>query len=214
MSKKLVIVESPAKCAKIQGYLGSGYIVKASFGHIRNIDKKKGLKAIDIVNGYKPSFAIINEKRKYIKDLKIQSGKCSEVIIATDLDREGEGIGFHIAKILKLDINTTKRIVFNEITKKAIQKAAENPRLLDNNLINAQQARQILDYLIGFDISPILWQHVRNKISAGRCQSPALSLISDREETINNHTANSYFKIDSDFNIPDTDIKYDGTFDS
>ena len=149
MKKILVIVESPAKCKKIQGFLGPEYIVKASFGHICNIDKKKGLSAIDIANNYTPKYAIISEKMKYIKDLKKYSKNAKEVIIASDLDREGEAIGYHLVNILKLDLDTTKRIVFNEITKSAITNAVNNPLRLNMNLIYAQQARQILDYLIG-----------------------------------------------------------------
>ena len=198
-TKILVIVESPAKCSKIQSYLGPGFIVKASFGHIRNLDKKKGLHAIEISNNYKPNYAIITEKKKYIKELQKYSKQCSEIIIASDLDREGEAIGYHLVKVLKLDMDKTKRIVFNEITKKAINDAVNNPRLLDKNLIYAQQARQILDYVIGFDISPVLWKHVKNHLSAGRCQSPALNLICDREKEINDFKTNTYFDLEGNF---------------
>ena len=202
--KILVIVESPAKCKKIQGILGSKYIVKASFGHIRNIDKKKGLSAIDINNNYKPKYTIIHGKRKYVKELQKYKKKCKEVIIAADLDREGEAIGYHLVDILKLDILTTKRIVFNEITKSAIQLAIKNPKVLDQNLINAQKARQILDFMIGFDISPILWKHVRNHSSAGRCQSPALKLLCDKELQLKNFKEYGYFHIEGIFkNIND-----------
>jgi len=185
--KILVIVESPAKCSKIQSYLGNEYIVKASFGHIRNLDKKKGMKAIDINNNFSPSFTLIDEKKKYIKDLQDNAKKASEVIIASDLDREGEAIGYHLLIVLKLDINKTKRIIFNEITKKALEEAIKNPRKLDMNLIYAAQARQILDYIIGFDISPILWKHIKNNISVGRCQSPGLKIIYDKEKEIKNN---------------------------
>ena len=193
--KILVIVESPAKCGKIQSYLGNEYIVKASFGHIRNLDKKKGIKAIDVDNNFNPSFILINEKKKYIKDLQDCAKKASEVIIASDLDREGEAIGYHLVIVLKLDINKTKRIIFNEITKKAIEEAIKNPRKLDMNLIYAAQARQILDYIIGFDISPILWKYVKNNLSVGRCQSPGLKMIYEKEEEINNFISNNYFNL-------------------
>lgn len=200
MNKKiLVIVESPAKCKKIQGFLGPNYIVKASFGHIRNIDKSKGLSAINIKNNYNPTYSIINEKKKYITDLKKHVKKVSEVIIASDLDREGEAIGYHIINVLKLDINNTKRIVFNEITKSAIQKAVQNPRFIDMNLFYAQQARQILDFLIGYDISPVLWKYVKNKISAGRCQSPALKLICEKEMDILKFNSQTYFDLSGVF---------------
>lgn len=201
MKKILVIVESPAKCKKIQGFLGPEYIVKASFGHICNIDKKKGLSAIDIANNYTPKYAIISEKMKYIKDLKKYSKNAKEVIIASDLDREGEAIGYHLVNILKLDLDTTKRIVFNEITKSAITNAVNNPLRLNMNLIYAQQARQILDYLIGFDISPVLWKHVKNKISAGRCQSPALKLICEKEQEIQDFSSQTYFNLSGEFKI-------------
>lgn len=204
----LVIVESPAKCSKIQNYLGNNYIVKASFGHIRNIDKKKGINAIEINNNFNPIFSIINEKKKYIKILQDCAKKASEVIIASDLDREGEAIGYHLVEVLKLDIKKTKRIVFNEITQKAIQNAINNPRNLDMNLIYAAQARQILDYIIGFDISPILWKYVRNNLSAGRCQSPGLKLICEKETEVNNFISNTYFDLDGKFNNCD-DILFD-----
>ena len=136
MEKKiLVIVESPAKCKKIQGYLGPNYIVKASFGHIRNLDRKKGINAVDVDNGFKPHYAIIKEKRKCIQNLKKVAKNCKEIIIASDLDREGEAIGFHLVKVLNLSLDSTKRIVFNEITKSAIQNAVENSRFLDSTIL-------------------------------------------------------------------------------
>ena len=201
MSKILVIVESPAKCSKIQKFLGTNYVVKASFGHIRNLDKKKGLGAIDVSNNFKPKFVNIVEKRKYINDLKLWKKKCSEVIIASDLDREGEAIGYHLIDILKLDINSTKRIVFNEITKKAIKKAVSAPKLIDMNLVNSQQSRQILDYLIGFELSPLLKKKNSKGswLSAGRCQSPALRLIYDRYQTIQSFQSSNYYELSGDF---------------
>ena len=190
--KTLVIVESPAKCSKIQNYLGPGYHVKASFGHICNLDTKKGLDAIDINNHYKPSYINIKEKKKYIDDLKKHANNSDEVIIASDLDREGEAIGYHICRVLKLDINKTKRIVFNEITKKAIQQAVKDYRQIDMNLVNAQQARQVLDFIIGFDISPVLWKYIKSGISAGRCQTPALRLVDEKEQAISNFQSTNF----------------------
>ena len=210
MSKSLVIIESPAKCGKIQKYLGNQYIVKASFGHIRNLNKKKGIKAINIENNFKPSYSIIPCKQKYIKELKKHAKKCKEVIIATDLDREGEAIGYHIAKVLNLNLKTTKRIVYKEISKIALQNAIKNPRLLDINLINAQQARLILDYIIGFEISPVLWKYIRNHLSAGRCQSPALRLICDKNHEITNFNSKTYYDISGTFGCNDN-IKYEAT---
>lgn len=199
--KTLVIVESPAKCSKIQSYLGSGYIVKASFGHICNLDTKKGLDAVDINNHYKPKFINIKEKKKYIDDLKKNAQKCDEVIIASDLDREGEAIGYHVCRVLKLDIKKTKRIVFNEITKKAIQQAVKDYRHIDMNLVNAQQARQILDFVIGFDISPVLWKYIKSGISAGRCQTPALRLVNEKEEAIDKFQSTNFFDLQGKFTM-------------
>lgn len=213
MSKILVIVESPAKCSKIQKFLGNNYIVKASFGHIRNLDKKKGLKAINISNNFEPKFCIISEKNKYIRELKKCKSKCSEVIIASDLDREGEAIGYHLIDVLKLNINNTKRIVFNEITKKAITEAVKNPKMINMKLVNAQLSRQILDYLIGFEISPLLWHHVKKKnntgswLSAGRCQSPALRIIYDRHNNIKNFKSSNYYEISGEF-VNDKNINF------
>lgn len=198
-NKILVIVESPAKCKKIQKFLGNNYLVMASYGHIRNLNTKLGMKAIDVSNNFKPKFSIIKNKLKRINELKKCAKNCKEVIIASDLDREGEAIGYHLAHILKLKLDSTKRIVFNEITKKAITQAIQNPRTLDLKLIDAQQARQILDYMIGFEISPILWKYVRSKLSAGRCQSVSLSLIYDKEKEIESFKNRTYFNLNGKF---------------
>mgnify|MGYP001500676123 FL=1 len=183
---KLVIVESPAKCKKIQSYLGEGYKCIASFGHITNI--KNGLKDIDIQNGFTPKFSLLENKSKNINVLKKQIQKSREVILATDDDREGEAIAWHICKEFNLPLNSTKRIIFNEITKPALKHAIENPKLVDLNKVNAQQARQVLDLLVGFTISPILWKHITRKkqLSAGRCQTPALRIIYDNDIDIKN----------------------------
>ena len=197
----LVIVESPAKCSKIQKYLGPNYIVKASFGHICNLNKKKGIKAIDITNNFNPNYINIREKAKVIASLQSISKKCSDVIIASDLDREGEAIGYHLVRILGLDILTTKRIVFNEISKKAIVKAVQNYTYLDLNKIHSQQARQIIDYLIGFSISPLLWKYVTNKLSAGRCQSAALLLLYNKYKTFNEYIESCSYNVKADFKL-------------
>ena len=171
--KYLVIVESPAKTQKILGFLKSlkehDFIVDASYGHIRYF--KDGLKSIDIKNNFNPTYGNLKNKLKVIKKLKSLAQKVDEVVIATDRDREGEAIGYHLIKILKLDINNTKRICFNEITKKAIIDAFNKPIKLNMDLFYAQQARSVLDLLIGFKISPLLWSNIQPKLSAGRCQS-------------------------------------------
>jgi len=191
----LVIVESPAKCKKIQSYLGSNYIVRASYGHICNLDVRKGIKAIDIQHQFTPHYANSKDKANIIKQLKVLSKKCSEVIIASDLDREGEAIGYHLVRILGLDIQKTKRIIFNEISKKAILESVANYTYLDMNKIHAQQTRQIIDYLIGFSISPLLWKHVMNKLSAGRCQSATLLLLYSKYSEFNNYKEVCHFNL-------------------
>ena len=181
----LVIVESPAKCAKIEKFLGPGYKVLASFGHITKIN---GLKDIDFDNNFKPTYSIIDSKKNNILKLKNAINNSNKVIIATDDDREGEVIGYHLCKVFNLPIETTPRIIFNEITQSAIQYAIENPSLLNMNLVNAAIARQILDIIVGFTISPILWKNItrnsKDGLSAGRCQSPALRLVYDNEQDI------------------------------
>lgn len=180
MPTSLVIVESPAKCKKIESYLGPGYKVIASFGHLRNIS---GLEAIDINNNFNTKYSVINEdlKLKQIEKIRSEIAKSSEVIIATDDDREGEAIGWHICDLFNLSITNTKRIIFHEITESAIQSAISHPKRINMNLVQAQQARQILDLLVGFTISPILWNCVSKThyscLSAGRCQTPALRIV-------------------------------------
>jgi len=180
MPSSLVIVESPAKCKKIEDYLGPGYKVMASFGHLRNIS---GLEAIDINNNFNTKYSVINEplKLKQIEKIRSEIAKSDDVIIATDDDREGEAIGWHICDLFGLSINNTKRIIFHEITESAIQSAISHPKRINLNLVQAQQARQILDLFVGFTISPILWNCVSKTydsgLSAGRCQTPALRLV-------------------------------------
>ena len=203
--KYLVIVESPAKITKIEGYLNKNkkdtFIVKASYGHIAYF--KNGLKSIDINNNFTPTYAILKDKKKVVQDIKqtIKKQSIDEVIIATDLDREGEAIGYHIAEALKLNKLNTKRIVFNEITEDAIIKSIKTPGVINMDLFYSQQARSIIDILIGFKISPVLWKHIKPKISAGRCQTPALKLIYERNIDINNFKAENYFNINALINI-------------
>ena len=183
----LVIVESPAKCKKIESYLGPGYKCIASFGHIREI--ANGLKSIDVKNNYDVVFKTIAKKGKYIKPLREAIKKATEVVLATDDDREGEAIAWHICKTFNLPIKSTKRIIFHEITKPAIKNAIANPIRINMNTVNAQLARQVLDLLVGFTISPILWKHIsrntQGSLSAGRCQTPALRLVYEQQKLIN-----------------------------
>ncbi len=203
MSKTLVIVESPAKCKKIESYLGSGYKCIASFGHIRNLNS---LDQINIANSYKVKFINDKNKSKQIKLIKDEYEKCKKVIIATDDDREGEAIGWHICEILKINPTTTPRIIFHEITRPALTHAVNNPTTLNMNVINAQLTRQILDLFVGYKISPLLWKVISGKgLSAGRCQTPALRLIYDNQKLIDNqpgtlvYDTTGYF---TKFNLP------------
>ena len=174
LRKTIVIVESPAKCGKIEEYLGPGYKCIASYGHLRELNS---LKNID--ENFLPTYTIVEKKRQQIDKIKKAILGANDVILALDGDREGEKIAYCIAQIFNLDIKTTKRITFNEITKTAIQNAIQNPRTIDMDLVNAQQARQIIDLLVGFKISPMLWSHFNAgaSLSAGRCQTPALRVI-------------------------------------
>jgi DNA topoisomerase-1 len=199
MAKNLLIVESPAKAKTIEKILGTDFIVKSSFGHIRDLEK--GNKGIDIENNFEPSYVVSPEKVKVVRELKEQVKKSSEVWLATDEDREGEAISWHLCQELKLDVKTTKRIVFSEITKPAILKAVSNPRLVDVNLVNAQQARRILDRIVGFELSEVLWRKVKNKLSAGRVQSVAVKLIVEREREIQNFNSSPFFKVIALFNV-------------
>ena len=188
LSTTLVIVESPSKCKKIEEYLGPGYKCIASYGHLRELSS---LKNIDFENNFEPTYTIIDNdiKKKQIEILRKEIKKAGEVILATDNDFEGEKISFCLAQIFNLDINKTKRITFNEITESAIQQAIKNPRTIDMNIVYAQQARQILDLLVGFQVSPMLWKYIskktENSLSAGRCQTPALRLVYDNQKEIN-----------------------------
>ena len=196
MSRNLVIVESPAKAKTIQGFLGNDFIVQSSFGHIRDLPSK-GM-SIDIDNGFKPIYEIPSDKKKIVSELKKLSKK-TEVWLATDEDREGEAIAWHLANVLSLDPKKSKRIVFHEITKTAISHAIDNPRTIDLNLVNAQQARRVLDRIVGYELSPVLWKKIKTGLSAGRVQSVAVRLIVEREREITDWTSEKKFKVSSTF---------------
>lgn len=197
MSKNLVIVESPAKAKTIEGYLGKDFTVKSSFGHVRDL-ASKGL-AIDIENDFKPDYEVSSDKKQIVSELK-KLAKAAEVVwLATDEDREGEAISWHLYETLGLEKKETKRITFNEITKTAILKAIENPRQINKPLVDAQQARRVLDRLVGFELSPVLWKKVRPSLSAGRVQSVAVRLIVEREKEIMQFNPESYFRVNGNF---------------
>ncbi|WP_268033877.1 type I DNA topoisomerase [Algoriphagus sp. PAP.12] len=197
MSKNLVIVESPAKAKTIEGYLGKDFKVASSYGHVR--DLPKGDKAIDIKNRFKPTYEVTPDKKEVIKNLKNLAKDAETIYLASDDDREGEAISWHLKEVLKLKDDNTRRIVFREITKNAITKAIENPRGIDIDLVNAQQARRILDRLVGFELSPILWKKIKTGLSAGRVQSVAVRLIVDREREIEAHNAKSSYRVTAQF---------------
>jgi DNA topoisomerase I len=207
MAKNLLIVESPAKAKTIEKILGKDFEVKSCFGHIRDLEKAE--MGIDVNNNFTPRYIVPPEKEKVVRDLKALAKKSGEVWLATDEDREGEAISWHLCEVLGLDPKTTKRIVFHEITKPAIQKAVQNPRLLDMNLVMAQQARRVLDRIVGFELSPVLWRKMsmRNNLSAGRVQSVAVRLIAEREREINAFTPVSTFKIEALFTAKDVTDK-------
>lgn len=209
---KVIIVESPAKCKKIEGYLGSDYICIATYGHLRELNN---LKNIDIHNNFKPTFNIIEKKKQQINKIK-HAIKNREVYLATDDDREGEAIAWHLCDIFKLNINTTKRIIFHEITKTAILHAVNNPKRLNMNLVCAQQSRQILDLLVGFMISPMLWKHITRKsakgLSAGRCQTPALKIVYDNHKDIENSKKELIYKVYGVFTKLNIEYELNNTF--
>jgi DNA topoisomerase-1 len=192
-SRHLVIVESPAKAKTIEKFLGKDYSVKSSFGHIRDLPKK-GM-SIDIAKNFEPTYQISDDKKKIVSELKSAAKKADGVWLASDEDREGEAIAWHLCEALGLDAKKTKRIVFHEITKTAIEEAVKNPRTVNRNLVDAQQARRILDRLVGYELSPVLWKKVRPGLSAGRVQSVAVRLIVEREREIAAHSAESLYKI-------------------
>jgi len=205
MSKNLVIVESPAKAKTIEGYLGKDFKVVSSYGHVR--DLPKGDKAIDFDNNFEPTYEVTADKKEVIKQLRKLSKEAELIYLASDDDREGEAISWHLKEALKLDPAHTKRIVFREITKSAIQKALNNPREIDIDLVNAQQARRILDRIVGYELSPVLWRKVAPKLSAGRVQSVAVRLVVEREREIDRFSAESSFKVSAFFDLDGRTLK-------
>lgn len=203
MAKNLLIVESPAKAKTIESILGKDFEVKSCFGHIRDLEKND--MGIDVNNNFEPKYIISPEKTKVVNELKSLAKKSKEVWLASDEDREGESISWHLAEVLKLDPSITKRIVFHEITKPAIEKAVKNPRTIDMNLVNSQQARRVVDRLVGFELSPVLWRKIGMKggLSAGRVQSVAVKLIVEREREINQFKAESSFKVEANLAASD-----------
>ena len=197
MAKNLVIVESPAKAKTIEGYLGKDYVVKSSFGHVRDLPKK-GL-SIDLENNFHPNYEVSTDKKQLVSELKKLAAAADTVWLATDEDREGEAISWHLFEALNLEKKDTKRITFNEITKAAILKAIENPRKINKELVDAQQARRVLDRIVGFELSPVLWKKVRPSLSAGRVQSVAVRLIVEREKEIDQHNSKNFFKVIGNF---------------
>ena len=205
MSKNLVIVESPAKAKTIEGYLGKDFKVVSSYGHVR--DLPKGDKAIDIANSFKPTYEVTADKKEVIKQLRKLSKAAETIYLASDDDREGEAISWHLKEALNLDPAHTKRIVFREITKSAIQAAMSSPREIDVDLVNAQQARRILDRLVGYELSPVLWKKIKRGLSAGRVQSVAVRLVVEREREVDAFDAISFFKITAIFNVEGREMK-------
>ena len=197
MAGNLVIVESPAKAKTIQKYLGKEFTVKSSFGHIRDLQDKK--LSVDVADGFKPEYVVPAAKKKVVAELKKAADEAALVWLASDEDREGEAISWHLVETLGLDRSRTRRIVFHEITKDAILHAIETPRDIDDNLVNAQQARRVLDRLVGFELSPILWRKIQRGLSAGRVQSVALRLVVDREKEIISFQSSPYYKVEGQF---------------
>lgn len=203
MPKNLVIVESPAKAKTIEGFLGKDFTVKSSYGHVRDLVKENN--GVNIEKGFQPSYEVSPEKKDVVKELKKLADNSEMVWLASDEDREGEAISWHLREVLSLPKEKTKRIVFHEITKPAILRAIENPRDIDEHLVDAQQARRVLDRLVGFELSPVLWKKVKPSLSAGRVQSVAVRLIVEREREIKEFSSETFFKISAVFNVTGTD---------
>src|SRR5512145_2712875 len=206
MINNLVIVESPAKAKTIEKFLGKDFTVKSSMGHIRDLSKED--LGIDINNNFKPRYIVPEDKKKTVAELRDSVKKAETVWLASDEDREGEAIAWHLSEELKLKKEKTRRIVFHEITKDAILNAIENHRQIDQNLVNAQQARRVLDRLVGFEISPVLWRKVKPQLSAGRVQSVAVRLIVEREREIIHFKSTSNYRISAVFEIKDKEKKH------
>ncbi|WP_027420405.1 type I DNA topoisomerase [Crocinitomix catalasitica] len=205
MAKNLVIVESPAKAKTIEKYLGKDFIVMSSYGHVRDLAKGDG--SIDVENDFAPTYIVSTDKKKIISELKKQVKLVDEVWLASDEDREGEAISWHLKETLGLDKKGYKRITFNEITEKAVLNAIQNPRDIDQDLVNAQQARRVLDRLVGFELSPVLWRKVKPSLSAGRVQSVAVRLVVEREQEIEKFLSDSSFKTDAQFKVGTANLK-------
>ena len=210
MADKLIIVESPAKANTIKKFLGGNTKVVASMGHIRDLPKSK--LGVNIENDFEPEYINIRGKGDLIKTLKKEAAKAKKVYLATDPDREGEAIAWHLAHILELEGDNVYRVTFNEITKGTVQEAIKNPRTLDKNLIDAQQARRVLDRIVGYQISPLLWKKVRKGLSAGRVQSIAVMLIVDREEEIEKFIPEEYWNIYAILSDKETKTKFEAKF--
>jgi len=210
MADKLIIVESPAKANTIKKFLGGNTKVVASMGHIRDLPKSK--LGVNIENDFEPEYINIRGKGDLIKTLKKEAAKAKKVYLATDPDREGEAIAWHLAYILGLDEKAVYRVTFNEITKGTVQEAIKNPRTLDKNLIDAQQARRVLDRIVGYQISPLLWKKVRKGLSAGRVQSIAVMLIVEREEEIEKFIPEEYWNIYAILSDKETKTKFEAKF--
>ena len=193
MSKNLVIVESPAKAKTIQRFLGDDYTVMSSYGHIRDLHKKDF--SIDVEHGFEPLYEIPDDKREVVRKLRAAAAKADVVWLASDEDREGEAIAWHLREVLGLKPESTRRIVFHEITKPAILEAIKHPRDIDENLVDAQQARRVLDRIVGFELSPVLWKKIKPSLSAGRVQSVAVRLIAEREREIEAFKSESYYRV-------------------
>src|SRR5699024_3837672 len=197
MADYLVIVESPAKAKTIERYLGKKYKVKASMGHVRDLPKSQ--MGVDVTENYKPKYITIRGKGETLKELRKEAKKATKIFLAADPDREGEAIAWHLAHALNVDEKTNCRVVFNEITKDAIKESFKHPRKIDYDLVDAQQARRILDRLVGYNISPLLWKKVKKGLSAGRVQSVAVKMIIDRENEIKNFVPEEYWSIEGTF---------------
>ena len=198
---KMVIVESPAKARTVGNFLGKGYTVRASVGHVRDLLRSQ--LSVDVENNFQPKYRIPNEKRPIVKELRVEAKKAEEIYLATDPDREGEAIAWHLMEAAELDEKRVKRVVFHEITKTAIEAAFSNPRAIDSDLVDAQQARRILDRLVGYNLTPLLWEKVRGRLSAGRVQSVTLRLIVEREREIEVFVPQEYWSIDAEFKPSD-----------
>ena len=209
-AKDLVIVESPAKAKTIEKYLGSGYKVTASMGHLRDLPKSK--MGVDIDNGFEPQYIPARDKKELINELKKEAKEAKTVYLATDPDREGEAISWHLKELLELDDSKAKRVTFNEITKKVVTDSIRHPRSIDRDLVDAQQARRILDRIVGYELSPLLWRKVKKGLSAGRVQSVATRMVSDREDEIQSFTAQEYWLLDARLNCGEENSTFTARF--